>query len=155
MCTAKFMGGAHIATCPCVCAIAQMAGTPGGRCAAVQEQGHTSTHALAPRAIHGARAMEGGGGEGAPACAEAGEIYQKKRFRHRAVAHLEHMNESNRALLCPALEHMNGRCTGICIKLMRGGKGQGRKAKLAATENVQCRTNGLDQGACCSWPDWP
>jgi hypothetical protein len=29
---------------------------------------------------------------------------------------------------------------------MRGGKGQGRKAKLAATENMPSRTNGLDQG---------
>jgi hypothetical protein len=30
---------------------------------------------------------------------------------------------------------------------MRGGKGQGGKAKLAATENEQSEINGLDQRA--------
>jgi hypothetical protein len=40
------------------------------------------------------------------------------------------------------LEHKN--CTRICIKLMRGGKGQGGEAKLAATVDKKPlhRTNG-------------
>jgi hypothetical protein len=45
-------------------------------------------------------------------------------------------------------EH-NWRYTRIWIKLMRGGKGQGRKAKLTATEDEQSRINGLVQRAHC------
>jgi hypothetical protein len=37
--------------------------------------------------------------------------------------------------------------TRISFKLMRGGKGQGGKAKLTATENKQPEINGLDQRA--------